>query len=83
MPQVLRIEYPGGIYHVMHAVWDYVHLNAGRVRRLSPEQKLRDYAWTRWPEPLKPAEERPRWLGELGKPRQHPLFHPSRHWTAT
>jgi hypothetical protein len=42
---------------------------------LSPEQKLRDYAWSSWPDCLKPPEQRPRWLrvdrllGELHIPR--------------
>ncbi|NOS72050.1 MAG: hypothetical protein HOP33_19260 [Verrucomicrobia bacterium] len=46
-----------------------------RARLLLPEQKLRDFVWSSWPEYLKPPEQRPRWLrvdrllGELGIPK--------------
>ena len=42
---------------------------------LPPEKKLRDFAWSSWPEYLKPSEQRPRWLrvdrllGELHIPK--------------
>ena len=54
---------------------DYVHLNPVRAKLLPPEKKLRDYAWSSWPEYLKPPELRPRWLrvdrllGELHIPK--------------
>jgi putative transposase len=54
---------------------DYVHLNPARAKLLRPEQKLRDFAWSSWPEYLKSPEQRPRWLrvdrllGELHIPK--------------
>ncbi len=46
----------------LRTVCDYVHLNPVRAKLLRPEQKLRDHAWSSWPEYLKPPEQRPRWL---------------------
>src|SRR5712675_1609618 len=43
-------------------VCDYVHLNPVRARLLKPEQPLRDYAWSSWPEYLKSPRRRPGWL---------------------
>ncbi|MCL4786660.1 MAG: transposase [Verrucomicrobia bacterium] len=43
-------------------VCDYVHLNPSRAKLLQPEQALRDYAWSSWPEYLKPPGQRPAWL---------------------
>ena len=57
MPRQLRIEYSGAIYHVMN-----------RGDRREPifqddtDQSLRDYAWSSWPDYLKPPEQRPCWL---------------------
>src|ERR1017187_253250 len=46
----------------LRTVCDYVHLNPVRAKLLPLEQKLRDYAWSSWPEYLKPPAQRPRWL---------------------
>jgi REP element-mobilizing transposase RayT len=59
----------------LRTVCDYVHLNPVRAKLLRAEQKLRDFAWSSWPEYLKPPEQRPRWLrvdrllGELCIPK--------------
>ena len=59
----------------LRTVCDYVHLNPVRAKLLRPEQKLRDFAWSSWPDYLKPPEQRPRWLrvdrllGELHIPK--------------
>lgn len=59
----------------LRTVCDYVHLNPVRAKLLRPEQPLRDFAWSSWPEYLKSPEQRPRWLrvdrllGELGIPQ--------------
>jgi putative transposase len=59
----------------LKTVCDYVHLNPVRAKLLRPEQKLRDFAWSSWPDYLKPPEQRPRWLrvdrllGELRIPK--------------
>ena len=46
----------------LRAVCDYVHLNPARGRLLRPEQPLRDYPWSSWPEYLKSPGKRPEWL---------------------
>jgi putative transposase len=62
----------------LRTVCDYVHLNPVRAKLLQPEQKIADFAWSSWPEYLKPPEQRPRWLrvdrllGELGIPKDSP-----------
>ena len=62
----------------LRTVCDYVHLNPVRAKLISPEQKLRDFAWSSWPEYLKPPAQRPRWLrvdrllGELHIPKDSP-----------
>ncbi len=43
-------------------VCDYVHLNPARAKLLRPEQALRDYGWSSWPEYLKAARGRWQWL---------------------
>jgi REP element-mobilizing transposase RayT len=43
-------------------VCDYVHLNPARAKLLKPEQPLREYRWSSWPEYLKPPRKRPAWL---------------------
>ena len=59
----------------LRTVCDYVHLNPARAKPLPPEKKLREFAWSSWPEYLKPSEQRPCWLrvdrllGELRIPR--------------
>lgn len=59
----------------LRTVCDYVHLNPARARLLRPGQQLADFAWSSWPDYLKPPEQRPRWLrvdrllGELGLPQ--------------
>ena len=59
----------------LRTVCDYVHLNPVRAKLLLPEQRVRDYAWSSWPEYLKPPEQRPCWLrvdrllGELHIPQ--------------
>lgn len=59
----------------LRTVCDYVHLNPVRARLLRADQLLRDFAWSSWPEYLKPPEQRPRWLrvdrllGELHIPQ--------------
>jgi hypothetical protein len=44
------------------AVCDYVHLNPARAKLLGPEQFLRDYGWSSYPEYLKAPGQRPAWL---------------------
>ena len=46
----------------LKTVCDYVHLNPARAKLLAPEVPLRDYAWSSWPEYLKPPCERWPWL---------------------
>ena len=56
----------------LRTVCDYVHLNPARARLVRPEQALREYAWSSWPDYLRgPAKRRPwlrvdRLLGEYG-----------------
>src|SRR6266567_3920374 len=56
----------------LRTVCDYVHLNPARAKLLKPEEPLRLYRWSSWPEYLKRAAKRPSWLrvdrvfGELG-----------------
>ena len=40
----------------------YVHLNPARARLLKPEQALREYRWSSWPEYLRAPGRRPEWL---------------------
>jgi REP element-mobilizing transposase RayT len=62
---------PGYFRTVCH----YVHLNPVRARLLSPEQALREYAWSSYPAYLQPATRRWPWLrvdrllGDMGLPR--------------
>ncbi len=59
----------------LRTVCEYVHLNPARARRLRPEQALRTYRWSSWPEYLRPPGKRPGWLrvdrvlGEMGIPK--------------
>ena len=65
----------GGGTGYLRTVCGYVHLNPVRAKLLCAEQKLRDFAWSSWPDYLKPPEQRPRWLrvdrllGELHIPK--------------
>ncbi len=45
----------------LKAVCDYVHLNPARARLLKPEQALRGYRWSSWPEYLKAPGKRCPW----------------------
>jgi putative transposase len=59
----------------LRTVCDYVHLNPVRAKLLRPEQSVRVYAWSSWPEYMKLPEQRARWvrvdrlLGEYGIPQ--------------
>jgi putative transposase len=46
----------------LRTVCDYVHLNPARAMLLRPEQSLREYRWSSWPEYLKSPGKRPGWL---------------------
>ncbi|MBU6400234.1 MAG: transposase [Verrucomicrobia bacterium] len=46
----------------LRTVCDYVHLNPARAKLLKPEQSVREYRWSSWPEYLKPPGKRPPWL---------------------
>jgi REP element-mobilizing transposase RayT len=59
----------------LRTVCDYVHLNPARAKLVKPEQRLREYRWSSWPEYLKAPGRRPAWLrvdrvfGDAGIPR--------------
>jgi REP element-mobilizing transposase RayT len=59
----------------LRTVCDYVHLNPARAKLVKPEQRLREYRWSSWPECLKAPGRRPAWLrvdrvfGDAGIPR--------------
>jgi hypothetical protein len=46
----------------LKAMCDYVHLNPARARLLRPEQALREYRWSSWPEYLQRPGKRWPWL---------------------
>jgi REP element-mobilizing transposase RayT len=46
----------------LKTVCDYVHLNPVRAKLLTPDQPLRAYVWSSWPEYLKSPGKRPGWL---------------------
>ena len=46
----------------MKTVCDYVHLNPAQAKLLKPEEPLRKYAWSSWPEYLKRPGKRWPWL---------------------
>jgi len=56
----------------LRTVCDYVHLNPVRAKLLKPEEPLRSYGWSSYPEYLKRAGRRVAWLrvdrvlGEMG-----------------
>src|SRR6266496_3936761 len=59
----------------LRTVCEYVHLNPARAKLLRPEQALREYRWSSWPEYLRAPRKRPGWLrvdrvlGEAGIPK--------------
>jgi len=59
----------------LRTVCEYVHLNPVRAKLLAPEQALRDYTWSSYPEYLKPPSQRWPWLrverllGEMRLPK--------------
>ncbi|MCU0783928.1 MAG: transposase [Verrucomicrobia bacterium] len=59
----------------LRTVCEYVHLNPARAKLLLPEQALREYRWSSWPDYLRPPGKRPAWLrvdrvlGEMGIPK--------------
>ena len=46
----------------LKTVCDYVHLNPARAKLVRPEQPLRAYRWSSWPEYLKRPKQRWPWL---------------------
>ena len=62
----------------LKTVCEYVHLNPARAKLLRPEQPLRAYRWSSWPEYLKKPRQRPEWLrvdrlfGEMSIPKDSP-----------
>ena len=46
----------------LKTVCDYVHLNPARAKLLTPEQPMREYRWSSWPEYLKSPAKRWPWL---------------------
>lgn len=62
----------------LKTVCEYVHLNPARSKLVRPEQPLRMYRWSSWPEYLKKPRQRPAWLrvdrllGELRIPQDSP-----------
>ena len=73
--KALIVDSSGNGY--LKTVCDYVHLNPARAKLLKPEQPLRAYRWSSWPEYLKrPGKRWPwlRWTGCWGKI--------GFHWTA-
>ena len=52
----------GSGHGYLRAVCDYVHLNPARAKLLRPEQALREYRWSSWPEYLKSPGKRAPWL---------------------
>jgi putative transposase len=61
----------------LKAVCDYVHLNPVRAKLLGPEQRLREYRWSSWPQYLSRPAQRVSWirvdrlLGEWGVRRDN------------
>jgi putative transposase len=58
--KALPVDGSGNGY--LKTVCDYVHLNPVRARLLKPEQALRTYRWSSWPEYLKAPGKRWPWL---------------------
>jgi putative transposase len=74
--KALIVDSSGGGY--LRTACEYVHLNPARAKLLRPEQPLRAYRWSSWPEYLKKPRQRPAWLrvdrllGEMRIPRDSP-----------
>jgi putative transposase len=58
--KALLVDGSGAGY--LKTVCDYVHLNPARAKLLKPEQALRAYRWSSWPEYLKAPGKRWPWL---------------------
>jgi putative transposase len=58
--KALLVDGSGNGY--LKTVCDYVHLNPARAKLLKPEQALRGYRWSSWPEYLKAPSKRWVWL---------------------
>jgi REP element-mobilizing transposase RayT len=58
--KALIVEGGGGGY--LKTVCDYVHLNPVRRKLVKPEQALKDYGWSSWPEYLRRPNKRWPWL---------------------
>jgi REP element-mobilizing transposase RayT len=71
--KVLLVDGSGNGY--LKTVCDYVHLNPVRAKLLKPEQELRAYRWSSWPEYVKAPDKRWSWrrverlLGEYRIPK--------------
>ena len=46
----------------LRTVCDYVHLNPVRSQLLTPQQRLKEYRWSSYPEYLRAPHKRPAWL---------------------
>jgi putative transposase len=46
----------------LRTVCEYVHLNPARAKRLRPEEPLRSYPWSSFPQYLQAPRKRPQWL---------------------
>ena len=46
----------------LRSVCDYVHLNPVRAQLLTPQQRLKEYRWSSYPQYLKPPHKRLAWL---------------------
>jgi REP element-mobilizing transposase RayT len=63
----------------LRTVCEYVHLNPARARLLPPNEPLRTYRWSSWPDYLHPPRKRPAWLrvdrvlGESGIAKDSPV----------
>ncbi|MFO1499518.1 MAG: transposase [Verrucomicrobiota bacterium] len=58
--KALLVDGSGSGY--LKGVCDYVHLNPVRAKLLRPEQRLRAFRWSSYPEYLKTGRRRPGWL---------------------
>jgi REP element-mobilizing transposase RayT len=58
--KALIVDQSGNGY--LKTVCDYAHLNPVRAKLLRPEQSLREYRWSSWPEYLKRPGRRVAWL---------------------
>jgi len=58
--KALVVDGSGGGY--LKTVCDYVHLNPARAKLVRPEEPLRAYRWSSWPEYLKRPGKRWAWL---------------------